>query len=123
MITYASRTGNVEYIIGKLNLPSMDIEKVDKVESEYILFTYTDGLGMIPPIVDEFLRNHHSLCVGVIASGNRNFGHEYFCGSADKINQKYGIPILRKIDLRGYPSDYEAIVEEYNNLFGGEYNE
>ena len=117
MIIYASRTGNVESIIGKLNLPSMDIEKVDKVESKYILFTYTDGLGMIPPVVDEFLRNHHSLCVGVIASGNKNFGHQFYCGSATKINERYDIPILKTLELRGSPEIIEDIKKQYNEIF------
>lgn len=120
MIAYASRTGNVKYVVDKLKLPSVNIKDVEVVEYPFILFTYTDGLGLIPPLVEEFLLVNHSKCVGIIASGNKNFGNNNFCGSADKINYKYGIPIIRKLDLRGQPSDYDYIIEEYNKLFGGE---
>lgn len=120
MIVYASRTGNVKYIVDKLKLPSVNIKDVDMINENFILFTYTDGLGLVPPLVEEFLLLNHSKCVGVIASGNKNFGNNNFCGSADKINHKYGIPIIRKLDLRGQPSDYEYIIEHYNLLFGGD---
>lgn len=119
MIAYASRTGNVRYIINKMKLPSIEIDKDVILNDKYILFTFTDGLGDIPPLVKAFLENNYALCEGVIASGNTNFGNNNFCGSADKISQQYGIPIIHKLDLRGKPSDYEYIINQYKNIMGG----
>ena len=116
MIAYASRTGNVEYIINKLSLPSIKIEKGLIVKQPYFIFTYTDGLGEIPSEVSEFLLNNHSYCKGVIASGNTNFGVNNFCGSADKISRKYRVPIINKIELRGFDKDYDVIKLRYEEI-------
>lgn len=48
MIIYASRTGNVRYIVQKLGLPAMDLAEVVKIDEPYLLLTYTDGLGSVP---------------------------------------------------------------------------
>lgn len=119
MIVYASRTGNVEYIVNKLNLPSIKIEKGLTIKQPYFIFTYTDGLGEIPSKVSEFLLNNYSYCKGVIASGNTNFGVNNFCGSADKISKMYNIPIIRKIELRGFEHDYQHIINSYNTIIEG----
>lgn len=117
MIIYSSRTGNNKYIVNQLQLPSSELTSVTNTPDSFILLTYTDGLGDIPKQVSEFMVKYHSLCKGVIASGNMNFGHNVFCASADKINKLYGIPIIRKIDLRGTKSDYDSIIKQYNEIF------
>lgn len=122
MIAYTSRTGNVRYIISKLNLPSIEIKEDTLLDKMYILLTFTDGLGNIPPLVEAFLERNHELCQGVIASGNTNFGTN-FCGSADKISEQYGIPIIHKIDLRGTPKDYTYVIEQYKRIIEGWLNE
>lgn len=116
MIIYASRTGNNKFIVSKLNLPSQEISEVEFVNQPFIIFTYTDGLGQVPRIIEDFLSLNYMYCKGVIASGNSNFGINNFCGSADKISQKYNVPIIRKIELRGFQQDYDYIIQEYNKL-------
>lgn len=117
MIIYSSRTGNNKYIVNQLQLPSSELTSSTVVSEEFMLLTYTDGLGTIPKVVSDFMINNHSLCKGVIASGNMNFGVNLFCASADKINELYGIPIIRKLDLRGNKQDYESIINQYNKIF------
>ncbi|MBO2536685.1 MULTISPECIES: class Ib ribonucleoside-diphosphate reductase assembly flavoprotein NrdI [Rummeliibacillus] len=117
MIAFASRTGNVRSIIHRLGLPNVEITEDLMMTEPFFVFTYTDGLGDVPPIVEKFLQNNHSFCKGVIASGNSNFGHSVFCKSADTISRKYHVPIIRKIELRGFPRDYAAIVDQYQNVF------
>lgn len=125
MIVYASRTGNVEHIVGKLSkdIPTIKLETTLIVEEPYFLFTYTDGLGDIPNVVKSFLifneLNRRNL-KGVIASGNTNFGIENYCGSADKISERFNVPIIRKIDLRGNSDDVETIEKYYKNMIAGE---
>lgn len=120
MIAFASRTGNVRYIINKIGLPHTEITKELKLHEPFLLFTYTDGLGSVPQVVDEFMQKNHKHCKGVIASGNSNFGHDVFCQSADKLSKQYRIPIVRKIELRGFAKDYEAIIDYYNKMIQSE---
>lgn len=108
MIVFASRTGNVRYIASKLNGDKQEIKEGLVLHQPYLLMTYTDGLGQIPEKVARFLERNAQHCKGVVVSGNRNFGNN-FGVAGDKIASLYTIPLVRKIDLRGYPADYEAI--------------
>lgn len=118
MIAFASRTGNVRYIVNRLGLPHIEISEGLVMNQPFLLFTYTDGLGQTPNMVKQFLIHNYQWCKGVIASGNSNFGQAVFCKSADTISEMYHIPIVQKIDLRGFQSDYDAIRKFYNNVFG-----
>ena len=48
------------------------------IEEPFLLLTYTDGLGDVPPIVQRFMDKNGKYCRGVAVSGNRNFGHYNF---------------------------------------------
>ncbi len=117
MIVWKSRTGNVKSIIEKINdIPTLEIEDNLKVNKPFVLITYTDGLGEAPVEVMEFLQENFFFLKGVIASGNSNFKHfgeHSYAGAADVVSKKYGVPILHKVDLRGYESDIQKIQQEY----------
>lgn len=113
MIVFASRTGNVEYIVNQLGLPSIKITKDLIMNEPFIIFTYTDKLGEVPDVVSEFLKENHVRCKGVIASGNSNFGHHLFCKSGDTIAEQYDVPLICKIDLRGRKKDFQTIQKFY----------
>jgi len=117
MIAYASRTGNVRYIVSRLQLPAVEIEENSTMTEPYLLFTYTDGLGAVPQKVQSFLERNAKICRGVIVSGNSNFGHRVFGGAGDAIARQWQIPLVRKIDLRGFAEDYEAIRRYYEQIF------
>lgn len=117
MIVYASRTGNVRHIVSKLGLPAMEIQPAMQVAEPFILFTYTDGIGSVPQIVEHFMTRNSSLCRGVIVSGNTNFGQHNFARAGDLIAQKYNVPLVRKIDLRGSTLDYTYIQSFYTQFF------
>lgn len=120
MIYYASRTGNVRAILARLALPSEPIHADLQVNTPFLLFTYTDGLGQVPKTVEHFMRQAHPYCKGIIVSGNSNFGHDVFCAAGDKLRAQYNIPIVRKIELRGFHSDDEAITQYYKKVITGE---
>lgn len=117
MIIYASRTGNVRYIVQKLGLPATDLAEVGEIETPYLLFTYTDGLGSVPPTVDQFMTANHDQCKGIIVSGNRNFGHAFFGRAGDILAAQYGIPLIEKVEMRGTPANYEAIKDYYYSIW------
>ena len=78
-VVYASRTGNVETLIGKLGITdALHIEDgTEKVSEDYILFTYTDGFGDVPYEVSDFLENNPSI-KGVIDLWRKT--HTLACG-------------------------------------------
>ncbi|MEK4699553.1 class Ib ribonucleoside-diphosphate reductase assembly flavoprotein NrdI [Solibacillus sp. FSL R7-0668] len=117
MIVYATRTGNVQSVIGKLGLPSTPIEQATSITKPFLLFTYTDGLGSIPAVVEDYMQQHHMLCKGIIVSGNRNFGHSMFGRAGDLLANYYELPLIAKLDLRGTTADYEQIKQFYNSIW------
>lgn len=112
-MVFASRTGNVRYIVSQLKADSLEITEGLQVDQPFLLITYTDGLGDIPTRVIDFLNVNAHQCKGVVISGNSNFGHSLFAAAGEKIAAAYQIPLVRKIDLRGYKDDYEAIQQFY----------
>lgn len=119
MIVFTSRTGNIRHIVDKLQLPNLELSENLIMNQPYLLLIYTDGLGNIPGIVNSFLTKMENIeyLKGVAASGNINFG-ESFCGSADIISETYGVPIIRKIDLRGKEEDVISIKTQYEKYIG-----
>jgi protein involved in ribonucleotide reduction len=79
------------------------------VNEDYILIvpSYgTERTGHTPPqvkkfLTDEITRNH---CVGVIGTGNINFGDEY-AAAGEVVSLKLQVPLLHKIELSGFPRD------------------
>lgn len=109
-IVYASRTGNVEILMDKLNInnPTRITNGDEKVDENFLLFTYTDGYGDIPTEVETFLEHHASYIKGVIASGDTGYG-EAFAQSGNKISEAYNVPYLYKIENEGTEQDIVAI--------------
>lgn len=116
MIAYASRTGNVRYVVSRLDLPSVEIDENRRLAEPFLLFTYTDKIGEVPDEVKFFMERNGEYCRGVIVSGNSNFGPKAFGGAGDVIAREWQIPLIRKIELRGFPEDYEAIGRGYAKL-------
>lgn len=117
MIIYASRTGNIRYIVNKLGLPALDLQMIQEDVPPFLLFTYTDGLGSVPLLVDQFMQKHAEKCRGIIVSGNRNFGHAMFGRAGDLLASIYNLPLVTKLDLRGTTADYEKIHCFYHSIW------
>ncbi|MBB5182286.1 class Ib ribonucleoside-diphosphate reductase assembly flavoprotein NrdI [Catenisphaera adipataccumulans] len=106
---YASRTGNVETLIGKLGLDALRIEDgSEQVSDDYILFTYTDGFGEVPAEVETFLMANSMNLRGVIVSGSQDYGEAY-CKAGDVIAETYDVPCLYKVENDGTQEDVDAI--------------
>lgn len=118
MIAYASRTGNVRFIFSQLGLPGIEIGEDTTIAEPFLLMTYTDGLGQVPPIVQRFMDKYGAYCIGVAVSGNCNFGHHNFGKAGETIAAQWNIPLVRKLELRGFPQDYEAIRRFYREQIG-----
>lgn len=111
LIVYASRTGNVRRFVQQIPLPRLEIITGDeRVEEPCILITYTTGFGQIPAEVERFARGHLHQIRGVAASGNRNWGSS-FAAAAERLAERYGLPVLHKFELSGSHKDVEKILK------------
>lgn len=105
ILVFISRTKNIKKIVEKLGFLSenlFDISENPKavIRKDFCLLTYTDLLGSIPSVVEDFLKVNSGFLKAVAGSGNRNFG-ENFCGAAKKISKQYGVPLLMEFELSG----------------------
>lgn len=115
-LVYASRTGNVQKLVDRIS--TVDALKIasgeESVQEDYILITYTDGAGIIPPAVEKFLDANHAGCKGVAVSGNSERHPNTFCFAADKITDKYKLPVIAKFEKDGDASAEAAIKAALN---------
>ena len=94
---YASRMGKTEKLIEKLAIDAMKIENgTETVKGNYILFTYTDGNGVVPNIVESFLENNPDGLKGVVAGGSRERHAATFGWAGDIISKKYNVPVFTR---------------------------
>ena len=74
--------------------------------------TYADGegRGAVPKQVIRFLNDsaRRARLLGVIASGNRNFG-QLFALAGDVIARKCNVPLLYKFELAGFDTDIARV--------------
>ena len=115
VIMYDSLTGNVARFVKKLPFVAVKITSEMVARDEFILITFTTGLGRIPDVTRGFLQNNHHLLKGVASSGNKNFG-TYFAVAADEIAQTYNVPIISKFELAGTPTDVELFLKGLNEI-------
>ncbi len=116
-IAYASRMGHVEGIVNKLGIKDalFIADGTEKIDGEYVLFTYTDGKGIIPGIVEAFLSNNPGV-KAVVGSGNKEKHPDTFNFAADKIAEKYNVPILAKLNLDGTEEELKDIKSKLEKI-------
>ena len=121
LVYFSSASENTHRFVGKLGFRSARIPLRPKeaplaVDEEYVLVVPTYGggsvKGAVPKQVITFLNDprNRSLCRGVIASGNTNFGEAY-CLAGDIIASKLNVPLLYRYELLGTPTDVVRVQE------------
>ena len=119
LVYFSSASENTHRFVGRLGYRSarIPLRRRDEpltVGEEYFLFVPTYGggsvRGAVPKQVIAFLNDprNRSLCRGVIASGNTNFGEAY-CLAGDIIASKLGVPFLYRYELLGTPTDVARV--------------
>lgn len=108
-LEYASRTGNVEKLIARLEISALKIESgEEKVDGDYVLVTYTDGAGILPPTVKKFIEENKSGLKAAV-SGNSQCHPDTFCKAADVLADKYACDVITRFETDGDASVEEAI--------------
>ncbi len=121
LVYFSSMSGNTHRFVEKLGLGAKRIPLYSKddplvADEPYVLIVPTYGGGpetrAVPKQVIRFLNDEHnrSLCRGVIAAGNTNFG-EAFGIAGDIISRKLQVPYLYRFELFGTPDDVTAVKE------------
>ena len=128
IVYFSNYSGNTKRFVEKLTdtarrIPidyNSDADNLG-ISNPYILVTPTYGGGSektaIPRQVKAFLNKpeHRSFLVGVIGTGNTNFG-EHYCKAAELISAKTGVPIIGRVEILGTPEDIEIITERLEML-------
>ncbi|AXI26596.1 MULTISPECIES: class Ib ribonucleoside-diphosphate reductase assembly flavoprotein NrdI [Gemella] len=107
-VIYFSLTGNCKRFVERCKIPVedvLDLWEVDyDVDFDYILVTPTIGFGKVPDDVITFLEQNGKHLVGVVGSGNKNWGNR-FAKASETISEQYNVPLLMKIELHGNTRD------------------
>lgn len=114
---YSSTSGLVRRFAERLGRPVFDLGeravRTSEVDGAWVLLTpsYKSGNARndtIPEPVKRFLRSAHNRrhLVGLIGSGNRNFG-AFYQKAARELAQISGRPVLQEFELSGTPDDLE----------------
>ena len=115
LILYDSLTGNVARFAKKLPLATTRITSDLIIAENFVLITFTTGLGRVPDTTTEFLTTNHQYLKGVATSGNKNFG-TYYAVAADEIANEYEVPIISKFELAGTPTDVNLFMEGLSQI-------
>lgn len=119
IVYFSSATGNTRRFVEKLGFPAERIplrasDPFLHVNYDYVLITPTYGggnvKGAVPKQVIKFLNDetNRSRCLGVISSGNTNFGTA-FCLAGDIVAAKLGVPHMYKFELLGTQDDVSRV--------------
>lgn len=121
VVYFSSATENTHRFVMKVGHPAQRIplhaqDEPLHVDQPYVLVTPTYGggttKGAVPKQVIRFLNDpeNRKHCLGVISSGNTNFGVAY-CLAGDIISAKLGVPHMYKYELLGTPQDVSRVRE------------
>lgn len=121
VVYFSSATENTRRFVNKLGVPNHRIPLLPSqeplhVDEPYVLIVPTYGggnlKGAVPKQVIKFLNDpdNRRHCVGVISSGNTNFGAAY-CIAGDIVAEKLNIPHMYKFELLGTPEDVSRVRE------------
>lgn len=117
---YDSRTGNVDRFISKVvQVTGWKATRIqeDTVATEHgHLVTFTTNFGKVPEKTEAFIARYNHLICSVSSSGNRNWGRN-FAIAANKISEKYSIPLAMKFELSGTLVDINEFIEIIKNQY------
>lgn len=118
MIYYLSITGNIKRFTEKLGeeYTCQSITDPDLIlEGNSVFIFPTIRFGQPPQQAVDFLEKNSQYIVGLIGSGNRNWG-AFYCAGVDKMSEVYGIPVLMKFELQGTNETVREFKEKFYAL-------
>ena len=113
IVVYFTLTGNTEMFAKKLKAKTLKITKEDRelrINEPYLLLvpTYEPDATKTPFM---FARKNIENLVGIVGSGNRNFGADMFCYSATDLSKELNKPVVHMYEFQGSINDVNKINE------------
>ena len=111
IVYWSSNSGGTRRVAEALETNTVELADYDGI-SPYVMLTPTYDQprgGFTPKPVQQFLEEHAANMIGVIGSGNRNFG-DHYCQAAHDISKQFNVPVLWRIEIMGSQEDL-AIVD------------
>lgn len=120
VVYFSNAGGNTDAFVSKLNIEGRKHRIPIKgsfdgtINKPYVLIlpTYSQPDGIVPQ-VKKFLKDHSHYLVGVIGTGNINFGDKAF-KAGRVISQAMGVPLLYTLEIRGTQEDVRNVEEGLN---------
>ncbi|QYO71186.1 class Ib ribonucleoside-diphosphate reductase assembly flavoprotein NrdI [Vibrio cholerae] len=127
LVYYSSASGNTQRFIEKLGFPALRIpigveQVMLQISQPFVLVcpTYADGngKGAVPPEVIRLLKDAETRqwLRGVVASGNRNFGHLFAC-SGKIIARNCQVPLLYQFELAGTDKERREVAQKLQQFW------
>ena len=128
IVYFSSTSENTKRFVEKLGLPATRIPVLTKdvegfhITAPSVLVIPTYGGGddkrSVPIQVIKFLNDpvNRSLIVGVIATGNTNFGETYAI-AGEIVSSKLQVPLLYRVEILGTPHDIFEVKERIQKLW------
>ena len=110
IVYWSSNSGGTKRVAEALSTDTVELAEYDGA-SPYVMLTPTYDRtrgGFTPRPVQQFLEEYAHLMVGVIGSGNRNFGEKY-CQAAHDISKQFSVPVLWRIEIMGSQEDLAVV--------------
>ena len=110
IVYWSSNSGGTKRAAERLKTKTVELKNYDGTTPYIIMspsFDQPRG-GFTPKPVEQFLGEHAANMIGVLPTGNLNFG-EYFCQSGRDISSEHGVPIVYRVDLPGNAEDCRNI--------------
>lgn len=109
VIVVDSMTGLGKKFADKLGYPVFDIQSYQPDSTHDIfLITRSVNFGEITDQTSNFLHQFSKSVIGVAVSGNRSWG-KTFGAAGDKIQLRYGIPLILKFEGLGFPHEVNLV--------------
>ena len=110
IVYWSSNSGGTKRAAERLKTKTVELKNYDGATPYIIMCPSFDRPrgGFTPKPVEQFLNKHANKMIGVLPTGNLNFG-EYFCQSGRDISNEHGVPIVYRVDLPGDTEDYRNI--------------
>jgi protein involved in ribonucleotide reduction len=113
-VVYDSKTGQGKKFAEKVSGNAQSVS--EPLDLPCLLVTRNVGRGSIPGTTKKFLKQNAGYVVGVVVNGDRRFG-EYYCAAGPKIQENYGLSIIRNIEREGNDEDVaeiKAFIAQHN---------
>jgi protein involved in ribonucleotide reduction len=100
-----SLTGQGKRFAEKVGYPVFDIGTCQPSKNQHvILVTRSYNFGEIPETTRMFIDAFRTHIIGVVVGGNRTWGKN-FGAAGEKIQAKFGIPLIHKFEGTGFPNE------------------